>query len=82
MIPADGIFITGHNVKCDESSATGESDALKKTGGEQVMRLLEQGHSNISRISIHSSSLALKSWRVLVPISSLPWVSTLALERS
>ncbi|RDW88156.1 calcium-transporting ATPase-1 [Coleophoma cylindrospora] len=46
MIPADGIFITGHNVKCDESSATGESDSLKKTGGDQVMRLLEEGHSN------------------------------------
>merc|ERR1712230_226686 len=46
MIPADGIFITGHNVKCDESSATGESDSLKKTGGAQVSRLLEQGHSN------------------------------------
>lgn len=46
MIPADGIFISGHNIKCDESSATGESDALKKTGGEQVMRLLESGHNN------------------------------------
>lgn len=46
MIPADGIFISGHNVKCDESSATGESDQLKKTGAEQVMRLLEQGHTN------------------------------------
>lgn len=44
MIPADGIFISGHNVKCDESSATGESDQLRKTGGEQVMQLLEQGH--------------------------------------
>jgi len=30
LIPADGIFITGHNVKCDESSATGESDQMKK----------------------------------------------------
>lgn len=46
MIPVDGIFISGHNVKCDESSATGESDQLKKTGGEQVMRLLENGHSD------------------------------------
>jgi len=46
LIPADGIFITGHNVKCDESSATGESDALKKTPGEQVLRLLEEGHSS------------------------------------
>lgn len=31
LIPADGIFISGHNVKCDESSATGESDKMKKT---------------------------------------------------
>lgn len=43
IIPADGIFIGGHEVKCDESSATGESDALLKTGGEQVMRMLESG---------------------------------------
>ena len=46
MIPVDGIFISGHNLKCDESSATGESDQLKKTGAEQVMRLIEDGHSN------------------------------------
>ncbi|KAK0391528.1 hypothetical protein NLU13_1028 [Sarocladium strictum] len=43
IIPSDGIFIGGHEVKCDESSATGESDALLKTGGEQVMRMVESG---------------------------------------
>ncbi|KKY27427.1 putative calcium-translocating p-type atpase [Diplodia seriata] len=43
LIPADGVFIAGHNVKCDESSATGESDQMKKTGGDQVMRLLLEG---------------------------------------
>ncbi|KAI4864687.1 plasma membrane calcium-transporting ATPase [Hypoxylon rubiginosum] len=43
LIPVDGIFITGHDLKCDESSATGESDAIKKTPGEQVMSLLESG---------------------------------------
>jgi len=45
LIPADGIFISGHNVKCDESSATGESDQMKKTNAEQVLRLLERGHN-------------------------------------
>ncbi|KAL2814007.1 hypothetical protein BJX63DRAFT_431641 [Aspergillus granulosus] len=45
LVPVDGIFIQGHNVKCDESSATGESDQLKKTGAEHVMRLLKQGHT-------------------------------------
>lgn len=43
LVPVDGIFIEGHDLKCDESSATGESDALKKTGGDQVMKLLEAG---------------------------------------
>lgn len=30
IVPVDGLFIEGHNVKCDESSATGESDAIRK----------------------------------------------------
>ncbi|KZT57691.1 Ca-transporting ATPase [Calocera cornea HHB12733] len=30
IIPVDGIFIRGHNVRCDESGATGESDAIRK----------------------------------------------------
>lgn len=30
IIPADGLFLQGHNVKCDESGATGESDAVRK----------------------------------------------------
>lgn len=35
-IPADGILLSGHGVKCDESSATGESDMMKKTPGQEV----------------------------------------------
>ncbi|KAF9430080.1 hypothetical protein BGZ76_000979 [Entomortierella beljakovae] len=30
LLPVDGIIIKSHNITCDESSATGESDALKK----------------------------------------------------
>lgn len=41
MIPVDGIFISGHDVKCDESSVTGESDLLKKHSGEDVYQALE-----------------------------------------
>lgn len=41
VIPADGIFISGHNVSCDESSATGESDVLKKTAATEVFRAQE-----------------------------------------
>ncbi|KAF2861165.1 calcium-translocating P-type ATPase [Piedraia hortae CBS 480.64] len=43
VLPADGIFIAGHGVKCDESSATGESDVLKKTGGDEVFNAMEAG---------------------------------------
>nr|OQO26665.1 hypothetical protein B0A51_04142 [Rachicladosporium sp. CCFEE 5018] len=50
MVPADGIFISGHNVKCDESSATGESDALRKTPGDQVMRMLAEGHTELKQM--------------------------------
>jgi Ca2+-transporting ATPase len=30
VLPVDGLFLQGHNLTCDESSATGESDPLKK----------------------------------------------------
>ncbi|KAK3983866.1 hypothetical protein QBC44DRAFT_337981 [Cladorrhinum sp. PSN332] len=42
MVPVDGIFIGGHGVKCDESSATGESDLLKKTAADEVFAVLQK----------------------------------------
>ena len=49
MIPVDGIFISGHNVKCDESSATGESDLLRKTSGDEVFAAIEN-HRNVAKL--------------------------------
>lgn len=45
MIPVDGIFISGHNLTCDESSATGESDLLRKTAGDDVYDALKKHQS-------------------------------------
>ncbi|KAF2736867.1 calcium-translocating P-type ATPase [Polyplosphaeria fusca] len=42
VIPVDGVFIQGHNVKCDESSATGESDLLRKSASDEVFQTLEK----------------------------------------
>ncbi|KAK3314088.1 hypothetical protein B0H66DRAFT_371380 [Apodospora peruviana] len=42
LVPVDGVFITGHGVKCDESSATGESDLLKKTPADEVFAALDE----------------------------------------
>jgi P-type Ca2+ transporter type 2C len=36
-VPVDGLFLRGHNVRCDESGATGESDAVKKASFEECM---------------------------------------------
>ncbi|KAK7420416.1 plasma membrane calcium [Neonectria magnoliae] len=40
VIPVDGVFISGHNLSCDESSATGESDLIKKVPAEDVLHAL------------------------------------------
>ncbi|EIN10054.1 Ca-transporting ATPase [Punctularia strigosozonata HHB-11173 SS5] len=37
IVPVDGVFLTGHNVRCDESGATGESDAIKKITYEECI---------------------------------------------
>ena len=49
MVPVDGILIQGHGIKCDESSATGESDLLKKTSGDEVYRVMET-HGNLKKM--------------------------------
>lgn len=47
MVPVDGIFIDGHAVKCDESSATGESDLIKKVPADEVFEALDRmAHNN------------------------------------
>lgn len=42
MVPVDGILIDCHDLKCDESSATGESDVLRKTPGDEVYQTIEK----------------------------------------
>ncbi|KAJ7034956.1 Ca-transporting ATPase [Mycena alexandri] len=39
IVPCDGVFLSGHNVKCDESGATGESDAIRKRSYEECVAL-------------------------------------------
>jgi Ca2+-transporting ATPase len=42
VIPCDGVFLSGHNVRCDESSATGESDAIKKLSYQECIALRDR----------------------------------------
>lgn len=45
LIPVDGVFISGHNVKCDEASATGESDLLRKTPAAEVYKAIRENRN-------------------------------------
>lgn len=49
LIPVDGVFIEGHNVRCDESSATGESDIIRKTPADDVYHAIEN-HQNLKKM--------------------------------
>ena len=40
--PADGVIISCHGIKCDESSATGESDQMEKMSGHEVWNSILQ----------------------------------------
>ncbi|CAG8446397.1 7259_t:CDS:2 [Acaulospora morrowiae] len=38
---ADGVLVSGYNLKCDESTSTGESDAVRKMKYEDCIELLD-----------------------------------------
>jgi Ca2+-transporting ATPase len=38
------VFLAGHNVRCDESGATGESDAIKKLPYQDCISLRDKAH--------------------------------------
>ncbi|KAK7208151.1 hypothetical protein BZA70DRAFT_37797 [Myxozyma melibiosi] len=42
MVPVDGVYIQGHGLRCDESAATGETDALKKIPCAEAMAVVEK----------------------------------------
>jgi Ca2+-transporting ATPase len=53
VIPADGIFIDGYNVRCDESSTTGESHLIQKHAADglfQAMALQEQRDADAPKL--------------------------------
>ena len=49
VIPVDGIYIGGHSLTCDEASATGESDLLKKTPGNIVFKAID-GNGSLAKL--------------------------------
>ncbi|KAI9314507.1 hypothetical protein BX666DRAFT_1862639 [Dichotomocladium elegans] len=59
IVPADGVFIAGNNLKCDESAATGESDAVRKMGLEECLAVhWEENESTASFACIDDDAMA------------------------
>lgn len=46
VVPCDGVFLAGHNVKCDESGITGESDVISKASFPVCLSLRETAPAN------------------------------------
>ncbi|CEP07016.1 hypothetical protein [Parasitella parasitica] len=61
IVAADGVFIEGHNVRCDESAATGESDAVRKQTFEACWKLHMEGQKEQKSSSSASNLLAVPS---------------------
>ncbi|GAA5852031.1 hypothetical protein JCM9279_005037 [Rhodotorula babjevae] len=51
IIPVDGVFLSGHNVRCDESGATGESDAVRKASFDDIDKEGGNGKTDCFMIS-------------------------------
>lgn len=60
IIPCDGVFLSGHNVRCDESGATGESDAIRKASYEDCVQFIDKGE-----LSAHTDCFMVSGSKVL-----------------
>ncbi|KAJ7727318.1 Ca-transporting ATPase [Mycena maculata] len=64
IVPCDGVFLGGHNVRCDESGATGESDAIKKLSYDECMALRD------SDAAAHTDCFVVSGSKVLEGVGS------------
>ena len=69
IVPCDGVFLSGHNVKCDESGATGESDAIRKISYEECMRQPKGSEHSHTDCFIISGSKVLEGYGKYVVIA-------------
>lgn len=78
IVPCDGIFLAGHNVRCDESAATGESDAIKKASYADCLALkqalsgvrAEGGALGGEHVSTHTDCFVVSGSKVLEGVGS------------
>lgn len=60
VIPFDGVMVRSHNVKCDESSATGESDMIQKVTYDEYVHEMKNGSIKHKSVFVLSGSKVLE----------------------
>ena len=65
VAPCDGIFLSGYNVKCDESAITGESDAIKKLSYAECLEAEDDG-----KLGAHTDCFILSGSKILEGVGS------------
>jgi len=72
IIPCDGVFLSGHRVRCDESGATGESDAIKKVTFAECIELREKEghHGGMEEAGHHRDCFLISGSKVLEGVGS------------
>lgn len=60
IVAFDGVMLRSHNVKCDESSATGESDMIQKVTYDEYIREMESGSVKHKSVFVLSGSKVLE----------------------
>lgn len=60
VAPADGVFIDGHNIQCDESLVTGESDLIAKYPADEVLQAMQdcRAYEHLDPFIISGSKVA------------------------
>ena len=61
VVPFDGVVVEGHNIRCDESSVTGESDMINKLPYDDYVRELDNADKPLK----HKSCFMISGSKVL-----------------
>ncbi|KAH9910250.1 HAD-like domain-containing protein [Epithele typhae] len=66
----DGVFLSGHNVRCDKSGATGESDVIKKMKYEDCLELRKTLDHDKKDASPHTDCFLISGSKILEGVGS------------
>ncbi|KAH8115476.1 E1-E2 ATPase-domain-containing protein [Phellopilus nigrolimitatus] len=69
VVPCDGVFPTGHNVNCDESGMTGESNAMKNVPARRERRTVPKVLESAGSYVVIAVSIKSFNGRIMMDVS-------------